>query len=122
MVSSPQARSLAADSSPHLGNYSPQALLHCSSYSQPFALDHRGLAAGLLKVIYLKAWSLDGGTVLGRIRRRGLVGGGVSLGVGFEVSKVQVRPNLALSVWIEMRALSCWSCAMPVYLFLGFLP
>ena len=35
----------------------------------------------------LNAWFLVGGTVLGRIRRRGLVGGSMSLGVDFEVSK-----------------------------------
>jgi hypothetical protein len=33
---------------------------------------------------------------LGRIRRYGIVEGGVSLGVGFEVSKVHIRPSLAL--------------------------
>jgi hypothetical protein len=32
-----------------------------------------------------------------RIRRCGLAGGSVSLGVGFEISKAQVRPSLSLS-------------------------
>ena len=39
---------------------------------------------------------LVGGTVLGRIRRYGLIGGGVSLGVGFEPEGPS-RPSLVLS-------------------------
>ena len=33
---------------------------------------------------------------LGRIRRYGLVGGGVSLGVDFKVSKVHTRPKMEM--------------------------
>jgi hypothetical protein len=44
---------------------------------------------GLHRLIDLNAWSLGCGT----IRKCGLVGGSVSLGKEFEVSKVQVRPD-----------------------------
>jgi hypothetical protein len=50
------------------------------------------------RLIYLKAWSIVGGTVLGRIKRHGLVGGGVSLEVGFEILKTHIRPSLAFSL------------------------
>lgn len=39
------------------------------------------------RLLHLEAWSLVGGIALGRIRRYGLVGRGMSLGVGFKVSK-----------------------------------
>lgn len=32
------------------------------------------------RIIHLKVWFLAGGTILGKSRRRGLAGGGVSLG------------------------------------------
>lgn len=38
-----------------------------------------------------------GGTVLGRIRRSGLVGEGMSLGMGFEVPKAHTRRSVPLS-------------------------
>ena len=41
----------------------------------------------------MNAWSLVGGTVLGRIRRCGLVGESMPLGIGFEVSKVHFKKN-----------------------------
>ena len=41
-----------------------------------------------------------------RIRRCGLVGGNVSLGVGFEVSKTCVRPSLCLLLTDQDVALS----------------
>ena len=54
-----------------------------------------------LRLMYLYTWfpviassQLVGG-VLRRIRRYGLIGGGVPLGAGFEVSKAQVRHHLA---------------------------
>jgi hypothetical protein len=42
---------------------------------------------GLHRLVCLGAWTPVDGTVLRSIRRCGLVGGGVSLGVGSEVSK-----------------------------------
>lgn len=42
---------------------------------------------GTQRFIYLTVCSLVGGSVLGRFQRCGHVGGGVSLSVGFEVSK-----------------------------------
>jgi hypothetical protein len=38
-----------------------------------------------------------------RIRRCGLVGGSVSLGVGFEVSEALVKPSLSLSLCQQIR-------------------
>ena len=46
----------------------------------------------------LYSGSLVGRTILGRVRRYGLAGGGVSLRVGFEVSKAHTRPSLVLSL------------------------
>lgn len=40
--------------------------------------------------LIFEAWSEVCGDILGRIRRYGHVGGGMSLGVGFEVSKGSV--------------------------------
>ena len=48
------------------------------------------------RLTYLNAWSQGGGTVLGRIRRYGLVEEGMSLGVGFEILKVHTSPPLPL--------------------------
>jgi hypothetical protein len=45
------------------------------------------------RFVSLNAWSLVGGTVLGRTGWCGLVGESVSLGMGFEVSKVHTRPS-----------------------------
>lgn len=49
---------------------------------------------GLRRIIYLNVWSLTGGIVLGWMRRYGLVGRGVSVGVDFEASKVHARLTL----------------------------
>ena len=46
----------------------------------------------------LYSGSLVGRTILGRVRRYALAGGGVSLRVGFEVSKAHTRPSLVLSL------------------------
>lgn len=49
---------------------------------------------GLHRIIYLNVWSLTSGIVLGWMRRYGLVGRGVSVGVDFEASKVHARLTL----------------------------
>jgi len=46
---------------------------------------------------YLNVWFLIC-RLLRRIRRYGLVGGGVSLEVGFEISKAHTRPTLGSSL------------------------
>ena len=38
-----------------------------------------------------------------KMRRHGLVGGSVSLGVGFEVSEALVKPSLSLSLCQQIR-------------------
>jgi hypothetical protein len=48
---------------------------------------------GLHRLIPLYAWSLVGKTILGKFRRHGLVGG-MSLGVGSEVSKAHMSDRL----------------------------
>lgn len=47
------------------------------------------------RFMYLNARVLVGGIVLERIRRCSFVGGNVSLGVGFKVSKAHTSPSLA---------------------------
>lgn len=53
---------------------------------------------GLHRPIYLNAWSLVSGDVLGKIRRCGLIVEGLSLGVGFEVSKAHIMPSHIFSL------------------------
>jgi hypothetical protein len=66
-------------------------------------------------LIYLNASSLVGRTILGRIRRNALVGGGVSLRVDLRFPKTRLRPVflfLCLQLADEMETLSCCLGAM----------
>lgn len=74
-----------------------------------------GLNANALhRLICLTTWYLVGGTVLGRIGRCGFVGGGVSLGVGFEVSKVHMIPSFSHSA-----SCLCGGCKISVIALAG---
>ena len=69
------------------GGYQVQGLPWCGGLNKN----------GPHRLIYLNACSLIGETVLGRIRRCGLIGGVLSLRVCLEVLKAHIRPSLSLS-------------------------
>ena len=49
---------------------------------------------------------------MGRIRKCGLVGGGESLGVGFEVSVAHTRPSLFFCLWVSATPQD-YACLLP---------
>ena len=70
--------------------------------------------SGPRSLIYLNAWS-EVGTVWEKIRRHGLVGGGVSLWVSLVVSEALATPSyLALSLCLMLMDLSWLLVTAPV--------
>lgn len=54
---------------------------------------------------------------IAKIWRCGLVGAGVSLGVGFEVSKAQAQPRVCLCCWIRRCLSATWAPRLPAAVF-----
>ena len=53
------------------------------------------------RLIYLNTWLSNGRTVWAELRGiYGLVGGSMSLGMGFKVSKAHVKPSVYSQLWL----------------------